>query len=169
MDNVTLEGKDANLFRAEMDVVNGKPTVHLTLVDAITYATNKAYKVRFRFYTCGQEILSPVQTVKVTQTALKVTAPKTVTYYQAQEAPLRVVLTTNAPLDEVVLNDKTSKEFRAAVGEVTLNGSRVEFEIINPTALTAGKSYSVTLDATPENNAENAKAVTVRLSVKVRK
>ncbi len=169
VDNVILEGQDKDLFRADMDVVNGKTTVHLTLVDGVTYATNKAYKVQFRFYACGTEILSPVQTVKVTQTALKVTAPKNITYYQAQKSPLRVVLTTNVPLDEVVLNDKTAKEFRAAVGEVTLNGNRVEFEITNPAALTAGKSYSVALDATPENNAENAKPVAVRLTVKVQK
>ena len=169
VEDMDLEGQDAALFRAEMDIVNGKPTVHLTLKDGETYATNKAYKVQFRFYACGKEILSPVQTVKVTQTALKVTAPKTITYYQAQKSPLRVVLTTNVPLDRVVLNDKTAKEFQAAVGEVTLNGNRVEFEITNPSALTAGKSYSVALDATPENNAENAKPVAVRLTVKVQK
>ena len=169
VEDMDLEGQDAALFRAEMDVVNGKPTVHLTLKNGETYATNKAYKVQFRFYACGREILSPVQNVKVTQTALKVTVPKNITYYQAQKSPLRVVLTTNVPLDRVVLNDKTAKEFQAAVGEVTLNGNRVEFEITNPSALTAGKSYSVILDATPENNASNVKSTTVKLTVKVQK
>ena len=107
--------------------------------------------------------------MKVTQTALKVTAPKTVTYYQAQKAPLRVALTTNLPMDTVALNSKTAKEFQSALGEVTLNGNRVEFEIANPAALTAGKSYALVLDATPENNAKNGKPVTVKLTVKVRK
>ena len=169
VENVDLVGQDGNLFQADMDLVNGKPTVHLTLVSGSTYATNKAYKIQLRFYACGKEILSPVQTVKVTQTALKVTAPKTVTYYQAQKAPLRVALTTNLPMDTVALNSKTAKEFQSALGEVTLNGNRVEFEIANPAALTAGKSYSVILDATPENNAKNVKPVTVKLTVKVRK
>ena len=169
VENVELVGQDRDLFQADMDLVNGRPTVHLTLVSGSTYATNKAYKIQLRFYACGREILSPVQTVKVTQTALKVTAPKTVTYYQAQKAPLRVALTTNLPMDTVALNSKTAKEFQSALGEVTLNGNRVEFEIANPAALTAGKSYAVILDATPENNAKNGKPVTVRLTVKVRK
>ena len=169
VENVELVGQDGDLFQADMDLVNGKPTVHLTLVSGSTYATNRAYKIQLRFYACGKEILSPVQTVKVTQTALKVTAPKTVTYYQAQKAPLRVALTTNLPMDTVALNSKTAKEFQSALGEVTLNGNRVEFEIANPAALTAGKSYSVILDATPENNAKNIKPVTVKLTVKVRK
>ena len=169
LENVELVGQDGDLFQADMDLVNGRPTVHLTLVSGSTYATNKAYKIQLRFYACGKEILSPVQTVKVTQTALKVTAPKTVTYYQAQKAPLRVALTTNLPMDTVALNSKTAKEFQSALGEVTLNGNRVEFEIANPAALTAGKSYSVILDATPENNAKNIKPVTVKLTVKVRK
>ena len=169
LENVDLVGQDGDLFQADMDLVNGRPTVHLTLVSGSTYATNKAYKIQLRFYACGKEILSPVQTVKVTQTALKVTAPKTVTYYQAQKAPLRVALTANLPMDTVALNSKTAKEFQSAVGEVTLNGKRVEFEIANPAALTAGKSYSVILDATPENNAKNIKPVTVKLTVKVRK
>ena len=169
VENVDLVGQDGDLFQADMDLVNGRPTVHLTLVSGSTYATNKAYKIQLRFYACGKEILSPVQTVKVTQTALKVTAPKTVTYYQAQKAPLRVALTANLPMDTVALNSKTAKEFQSALGEVTLNGNRVEFEIANPAALTAGKSYSVILDATPENNAKNIKPVTVKLTVKVRK
>ena len=169
VENVDLVGQDGNLFQADMDLVNGKPTVHLTLVSGSTYATNKAYKIQLRFYACGKKILSPVQTVKVTQTALKVTAPKIVTYYQAQKAPLRVALTTNLPMDTVALNSKTAKEFRSALGEVTLNGNRVEFEIANPAALTAGKSYAVVLDATPENNAKNIKPITVKLTVKVRK
>ena len=169
VENVDLVGQDGDLFQADMDLVNGRPTVHLTLVSGSTYATNRAYKIQLRFYACGKEILSPVQTVKVTQTALKVTAPKTVTYYQAQKAPLRVALTTNLPMDTVALNSKTAKEFRSALGEVTLNGNRVEFEIANPAALTAGKSYAVVLDATPENNAKNGKPVTVKLTVKVRK
>ena len=169
VENVDLVGQDGDLFQADMDLVNGRPTVHLTLVSGSTYATNKAYKIQLRFYACGKEILSPVQTVKVTQTALKVTAPKTLTYYQAQKSPLRVALTANLPMDTVALNSKTAKEFQSALGEVTLNGNRVEFEIANPAALTAGKSYSVILDATPENNAKNIKPVTVKLTVKVRK
>ncbi len=169
VEDVVLEGQDKDLFRAEMDVVNSKPTVHLTLVDGVTYATNKAYKIQFRFYACGREILSPVQTVKVTQTALKVTVPKTVTYYQAQKSPLRVVLTANVPMDKVTMNSKTAKEFREAVGDMTQDGNRLEFEIANPGALTAGKSYSVVLDATPCSNASNVPPVTIKLTVKVQK
>ena len=88
VDSVILEGMDKDLFQAEMDMVNGKPAVRLTLVDGETYA----YSVQFRFYAGSTEILTAVQKVKVTQTALKVTAPKTLTYYQSQTTLLRCSL-----------------------------------------------------------------------------
>ena len=67
------------------------------------------------------------------------------------------------------LSAQTAKEFQAALGELRVDGNRVEFEITNPGALKAGKSYSVALEAIPENNAENVKPITIRLTVKVAK
>lgn len=75
-----------------------KPLVLLRLLPGESYATNKIYKVQFRFAVCGREVLSSVLSVKVTQTALKVTAPKTAVYYLSQSGPLRCSLKANLPL-----------------------------------------------------------------------
>lgn len=169
VDDVTLDGQDADLFRANLDNINGKTIVRLNMLEGKTYATNKAYKVQFRFRACGVDILSTVQTVRVSQTATKVTVPKTITYYQAQKSPLRCVLAANVPLESIELNPKTAKEFLEALGEMRVDGDRIEFEITNPAVLMAGKSYSVLLNVTPENNAENVKPITVKLTVKFMK
>ena len=172
VDDVSLEGTDGNLFQAELDTSGAKPVVLLRLLPGESYATNQTYKVQFRFTVCGVEALSPVQSVKVTQTALKVTAPKSAVYYLSQSAPLRCSLTANVPLESVALNAKTAKEFQQALGgeeNLRLVGNRLEFRLTNPGALTVGKSYSVQLELLPENAAENTKPTTVKLTVKVMK
>lgn len=145
-----------------------KPIVLLRLLPGESYATNKTYKVRFRFAVCGREALSSVLSVKVAQTALKVTAPKTAVYYLSQSGPLRCSL----KVESVALSTRTAKEFQQALGgqeNLRLTGNRVEFKLTNPGALTAGKSYSVQLELTPENAAENTKPTTIKLTVKVMK
>ena len=165
-------GEDAERFQAELDTTGTKPVVLLRLLPGESYATNKTYKVQFRFTVCGKEVLSSVLSVKVTQTALKVTAPKTAVYYLSQSGPLRCSLKANLPLESVALSAKTAKEFQQALGgqeNLRLIGNRVEFKLTNPGALTAGKSYSVQLELTPENAAENTKPTTIKLTVKVMK
>lgn len=156
----------------DLDTSGVKPIVLLRLLPGESYATNKTYKVRFRFTVCGEEVLSSVLSVKVTQTALKVTAPKTAVYYLSQSGPLRCSLKANLPLESVALSARTAKEFQQALGgqeNLRLTGNRVEFKLTNPGALTAGKSYSVQLELTPENAAENTKPTTIKLTVKVMK
>ena len=172
VDNVFLEGEDADMFQAELDTDGAKPIVTLRTVPGQVYATNKAYKLRFRFSVCGAEVMSNVLTVKVSQTALKVTVPRTTTFYLSQTAALRCNLTSNVPMESVSLNAKTSKEFLEALsGEENLrfDGTRLEFRIVNPGTLKAGKTYTVQLDITPENCAENVKPTLVKLTVKVKK
>ena len=172
VDGVDLLGDNADLFQADLDTSGAKPVVLLRLLPGQSYATNKTYKVQFRFTVCGAEVLSPVQSVKVSQTALKVTAPKTAVYYLSQSAPLRCSLTANVPLESAVLSAKTAKEFQQALGgeeNLRLVGNRLEFRLANPGALTAGKSYTVQLELLPENAAENTKPTTVKLTVKVMK
>ena len=65
-----------------------------------------------------------------------------------------------------------AKEIKQALGgkeNLRLTGSRVEFKLTNPGALTAGKSYSVQLELTPENALENTKPTTIKLTVKAMK
>ena len=172
VDNVFLEGENADMFQAELDTDGAKPIVTLRTVPGQVYATNKAYKLRFRFSVCGAEVMSNVLTVKVSQTALKVTVPRTTTFYLSQTAALRCNLTSNVPMESVSLNAKTSKEFLEALsGEENLrfDGTRLEFRIVNPGTLKAGKTYTVQLDITPENCAENVKPTLVKLTVKVKK
>ena len=172
VESVDLAGQDGDLFQADLDTSGVKPIVLLRLLPGESYATNKTYKIRFRFAVCGEEVLSSVLSVKVTQTALKVTAPKTAVYYLSQSGPLRCSLKANLPLESVALSARTAKEFQQALGgqeNLRLVGNRVEFKLTNPGALTAGKSYSVQLELTPENAAENTKPITIKLTVKVMK
>ena len=172
VEGVDLVGQDGDLFQADLDTSGVKPIVLLRLLPGESYATNKTYKVRFRFAVCGKEVLSSVLSVKVTQTALKVTAPKTAVYYLSQSGPLRCSLKANLPLESVALSARIAKEFQQALGgqeNLRLTGNRVEFKLTNPGALTAGKSYSVQLELTPENAAENTKPTTIKLNVKVMK
>ena len=172
VDNVFLEGENADMFQAELDTDGAKPIVTLRTVPGQVYATNRAYKLRFRFSVCGAEVMSNVLTVKVSQTALKVTVPRTTTFYLSQTAALRCNLTSNVPMESVSLNAKTSKEFLEALGgeeNLRFDGTRLEFYIVNPGALKAGKTYTVQLDITPENCAENVKPTLVKLTVKVKK
>ena len=164
--------QDGDLFQADLDTSGVKPIVLLRLLPGKSYATNKTYKVRFRFAVCGREVLSSVLSVKVTQTALKVTAPKTAVYYLSQSGPLRCSLKANLPLESVALSARTAKEFQQALGgqeNLRLVGNRLEFRLTNPSALKAGKSYSVQLELLPENAAENTKPTIVKLTVKVMK
>ena len=172
VESVDLAGQDGELFQADLDTSGVKPIVLLRLLPGESYATNKTYKVQFRFTVCGKEVLSSILSVKVTQTALKVTAPKTAVYYLSQSGPLRCSLKANLPLESVALSARTAKEFQQALGgqeNLRLIGNRVEFKLTNPGALTAGKSYSVQLELTPENAAENTKPTTIKLTVKVMK
>ena len=172
VESVDLIGENADLFQVDLDTTGTKPLVLLRLLPGESYATNKTYKVRFRFTVCGKEVLSSVLSVKVTQTALKVTAPKTAVYYLSQSGPLRCSLKANLPLESVALSARTAKEFQQALGgqeNLRLIGNRVEFKLTNPGALKAGKSYSVQLELLPENAAENTKPTTLKLTVKVMK
>ncbi len=172
VESVDLVDQDGDPFQVDLDTSGVKPIVLLRLLPGESYATNKTYKVRFRFIVCGKEAMSSVLSVKVTQTALKVTAPKTAVYYLSQSGPLRCSLKANLPLESVALSTRTAKEFQQALGgqeNLRLTGNRVEFKLTNPGALTAEKSYSVQLELTPVNAAENTKPTTIKLTVKVMK
>lgn len=169
---MALEGQDRDKFQAELDTSGPKPTVNLKLLPGESYDTRTTYKVQFRFTACGRDILSPVLNVKVTQSALKVTVPKTVIYYRGQSGPIRCVFAPSAELAEISLSGKTDKTFLQALGDrenMTVEAGQIRFRLENPAALKVGKSYAVVLDVTPEGNAVNGKPTQVKLTVKVAK
>ena len=162
---VELTGADADKFEAVLD---SDGTIRLTMMDGETYATNVTYKAALVLTVYGREITGSLLSIRVSQSTLKVTVPKSLTY-DPNESTLSCELTPSAPLADVVLSTKTAKEFQNALGSLSLEDNVVVFEITDPAALTPGKSYTVCLDVTPENNAENVKPTTVRLTVKVAK
>lgn len=167
---MALEGMDADRFQAELDTTGAKAVVNLKLLPGESYDTRTTYKIRFRFTAWDVEILSPVLNVKVSQSALKVTLPKTVNYYRGQSGPIQIMLRPSAELAEITLGSKTDKNFLQALGDeahMTVEENHIFFRLENPGALKVGKSYAVYLNVTPEENAVNAKPTQVKLTVKV--
>ena len=167
---MVLEGTDADRFQAELDTTGVKTVVKLKLLPGESYDTRTTYKIRFRFTVWDAEILSPVLNVKVSQSALKVTLPKTVNYYRGQSGPIQTMLSPSAELAEITLGSKTDKNFLHALGgeaHMTVEGNHILFRLENPGALKVGKSYVVCLNVTPEGNAVNAKPTQVKLTVRI--
>ena len=176
VDGVGLEGEDQDLFNVELVTVGGKPAAKVTLIDGETYATNKTYKLQLIFSIRGQEI--PVSiSFKVSQSSLKFAAVPTVRMYQFQSWPVTfdVTLTspTGAKLEDISLSSKTAAAFLRAVGgsemkvDIAEDGrsAKVTLRISNPGYLVYGKSYTVYLDVTPENNASNQKPTQLKLTI----
>ena len=180
--DVTLSGPDAQLFDLEF---TEEGQILLKQRPGETYRTNQTYKVQFLFLICGREVASKVLSFKLTQSTLKLSAPKTVSFFQSQATPLRAVLTLTAPngaaLDpeKITINEKKSAAFLKAMGSgdltvtVSEDGTTAElvFRVASPGRLTTGKSYPVVLDVFPETCAENlsGKPTQVKLTVKVMK
>ena len=82
-----------------------------------------------------------------------------------------------AKLENISLSSKTAALFRLAMGTGALTAEYAEdgrsavvrFQVKHPGFLTYGKSYTVYLDVTPENNAANVKPSQLKLTVKTYK
>lgn len=169
---MALEGRDADKFQAELDNSGAKTVVNLKLLPGESYDTRTTYKVQFRFTVSGQNVSSSVLNVKVTQSALKVTVPKTIPYYRGQSGPIRCNISSPVELAEITLGSKTNKTFLQALGDqenISLEGNRLRLRLADPSALKVGKSYTVCLSVIPEGNAVNVKPTQVKLTVKVMK
>ena len=178
---VTLEGKDADKFDVELDTSGAKPVIRLTMVAGEEYSTSAKYRVQFRVVTSGAEVLSAVQTVRVTQSTLKLKAATPVRLYQSQTVRLETTVTVSSPLTaeiaDVQLNTaKTPALFLAAIGgaegfEAAIKGgeAKLTFAVSESARLRAGSSYTVVLDVTPANCATNVKPTQVKITVKVMK
>ena len=107
---------------------------------------------------------------RVTQSKMKVTAPKEVTYYLSQTVPLEVPLQATAPAEifHVALGSKTDPALQEIIEDLTLTeDGRVLLTVGSATQLVQGKRYVLTLEVTPVNNASNVAPTLVSVNVKV--
>ena len=172
LEGVSVVGTDGALFDAEVVEGSDKPQVKLTLKPGQDYATNKTYKVQLELTICGQDVQTKVLSFRVTQSKLKVTVPKTVTIFQYQSVPMEVALQVAEPAEiwYVNLGSKTTAGLKEAVGELTLTeDNRVLLPLVDSSKLVKGKSYTLYLEVTPVNNAENAAPTQVKVNVKISK
>lgn len=170
IEDMKLEGPDADKFQLVPDTTGAKPVGKLMLLEDGVYDTKQVYQVQFAFALCGEKILSPIQKIRVSQGNLKVTVPKTCNLYLGQKAPLRCTLAPSAPVKTISISYRTDKTFLEALGTVDnieVSGNQVLFHIAFPGKLKPGKSYAVYLDLTPEHNAVNVKSTQVKLTVKM--
>lgn len=176
---LTLEGPDADRFQAELDTSGAKPQIRLTLREGETYATNVTYKFQFSLTVCGRQVLSPIQSLRVSQSGTKYTVPTGLVLYQSQTADLCARITLTAPqgakIAGVTMNEKTPQAFLDAIGgeggftaDCAGSEANLTFTAAAPGKLKPGV-YTVLLDILPEGNAENVKPTTLRLTVKVMK
>lgn len=181
VEGVALAGADADKFHAELDTTGAAPVIRLTMLDGQQYATNVTYKVQFNLSVCGQDVLSPVMSVRVTQSALKLKAATTVTLYQSQTKRLENTITITSPMTatiaDVQLNTaKTPALFLNAIGgesgfAAVINGNTasISFTTSASAKLRAGSSYKIVLDVTPANCTANIKPTQITITVKVMK
>ena len=178
VESVELTGQDADKFQVELDTTGAKPVIRLTMAEGQTYATKANYKVQFVVTVCGKEItLSPVS-VKVGQTTAKVkAAPATVSMLLSQSslsASTQLTLSLGE-IKDITVGTKTTKALLEALGEegltVEIDGStaQVTLTLENAGKVAAGKTYTLYLDVTPTNSAEDVKPITVKITVKITK
>jgi len=179
-DDVALAGPDANLFDLEF---REDGSFALKLRPGESYYTNRTYTVQLVFLICGREVVTKAMSFKVTQSALKISVPKTAVFFQSQRTPLRVTIGLTSPdgaaLDaaRITINAQKSAAFMSALAgsevsvTVSEDGRTAELAIpvTAPGRLTAGKSYPLVLDVLPEDCAEDliSKPTQVKLTVKV--
>lgn len=180
VENVHLEGKDAWRFQVSGITTDakGKQTFTLSLVEGETYSTKETYEVQFVYWLCGDTVSSAPVKVKVSQSAVKITATAGM-FYLSQQSPYRVDLKVTSPATAVLSGNidvdatKTSRELVDAIEEVWSyndddGNTAANFQIRENHNLKAGKSYKLVLNVKPEGAAENI-STQVTVTVKVSK
>lgn len=174
---VTLEGAHGELFNAALNTNGTTPVVTLKMRDDIKYDLKTTYKVDLVFAISGQQVRKSV-TFKISQSALKFAAVKTVNLYQFQSQAANMAITVTAPtgatIDQITLSSKSALQFRHALGNGSMtvtpigdgSSALVSFTLENPGYLSFGKSYAVYLDVTPVTTANTVKPAQVKLTVK---
>lgn len=171
LEGVSVVGTDGALFDAEVVEDSEKPQVRLTLLPGQDYVTNKTYKIKLELTICGQDVTTKELSFRVTQSKLKVTAPKTVTIFRNQSVPMEVALQVAEParIWYVDLGSKTTAALKESVDELMLTeDNRVLLTLTDSSKLVKGKSYTLYLEVIPVNNAENVAPTQVKVTVKVK-
>lgn len=172
VDAVSLAGADRDDFTLEKQTVNG--TWALSLRDDCRYNPKQTYQIQLLFTVCGREVPSQVFKLKVSQSAVKVTAaPASQVVYQSQSQPVSWKLTTvpSAPAEQVRINSRTAAALRAVLHEeqLVLDGNTLTLKNVAWNKLPAGKTYPLILDVLPHTLAETGKPVQLTLSIQVKK
>ena len=171
--DVSLDGPDAGLFNAEVDEYG---FIHLMLAKpGENYSTKKTYKVTSKVTLLGKEITGPTLSIKVTQSAVRLTKIPNQAVSKSAPEDLTVELAITSPLTaqigDVKLNAKTTAALRNALeaaGGIELDEGTVSFPAETFTSLKPGK-YTVILDVTPANAATNSKPIQAKFTLTVQK
>ena len=195
LENVGV-GKYAELFQVSGVRINekGQPYVVVSLKDRVDYATNINYnnlKLSFTFATAdgaGERVDSQVLSLKVTQTALKLTAnPTKQTFYQSQDKNRTVTyaieLTSpayanmndlNVSIGDIKLWQNAMKDQADDIRFELKKGSEgrillVHVTLKDPAQLAAGRNYTLPVLIKAEGAASNMAATVVNLTLAVQK
>ena len=181
---VHLEGKDAAKFDIEPVAFNakGQPTARLSLKAGEDYATNVSYSVKLVFtLESGIEVATGNLTVRVTQTALKITAVPTVqTVYQSQSRyrtvtyRLKLTAPAGAGFGEIETgNVSLLQKSLVDEGNIAIvfeaDTATVTVQLKDTSKLTAGRTYTLPLLIQAEGQATNLAPTKLNLNLKVAK
>ncbi len=186
--DITL-AKGDDLFDLQRKYSEGAYTYSLTLKDGVAYSTNETYEVQFEYHFGDKTFLSlREQKLKVTKSTMKMDAPRTVTFYQSQNQPLKVEMKVASPEGAyirdvenkgVAINaSATSKELLAALtgSGIAYRNGRTEaiasIKLGNTAGLKVGSTYKLVLNVYPHeatDNYETIKPIQVTVNVKIAK
>ena len=184
--DVSLIGRDAALFTLSEMTYNakGQPIARLQLRENAPNLSSKAqYEVALRYTLLGADgaqmwVESPVQKVKLSQTALKVTvAGNNAVVYQSQSNGMVeftfISATAGVKIDNVTVGSKNDAVAKALLTDCQVQNHdemiTVHIPIANAERLTAGKSINCTFDVTAVGHLSDAKVTSVKATFKMAK
>lgn len=173
--SVRLEGTNAQLFVANVDST-GRNVV-LKIADGAQCSVRTTYKMKMVLTISGQEFSVGIS-FRVKQSALKFATVSKLQIAQSQTNSswfnIALKSPSGATLESITLSNKSDATF-LKLGQpylrTTIAGdgcsAELRLNVINPGSLVRGKSYTVYLDVTPQNNASDVSPTCLRLTVKV--
>lgn len=184
--DVSLIGRDAALFTLSEMTYNakGQPVARLQLrEDAHNLSSKAQYEVALRYTLLGADgaqmwVESPVQKVKLSQTALKVTvAGNNAVVYQSQSNGMVeftfISATAGVKIGNVTVGSKNDAVAKALLTDCQVQNHdgmvTVRIPIANAERLTAGKSINCTFDVTAVGHLSDAKVTSVKATFKMAK
>ena len=185
-DAVVLIGPNAELFTLVGGGFNarGQFCKQLSLRDDLSYRANVSYgglQLRLH-YPDGTEVDSQKFSVRVTQSALKLSSPQaTQTFYQSQSRSRWVNYVVNiqtpngAAIESIEVGDirlwqNALKDMASDIDfSVSGNSAVVRVRLADTSKLVAGKTYTLPLLVTPAASADNVAPTRINLTLSVKK